>query len=264
MLFFPATNGGDSQAGAVELVCSSLGVMAANQSWWLEEKDRFKLHPSQSTGGRHESVTSRRFSPSWGSLQIDSDSTPLTLETPTRASPIKSLPWFPLLIINASELSWEVIAMCPWGVREAFLHMCMKSPIALGCHAFFLSMKASMCRVLLYTVALAFSFMWSSPPVCGGGYLIITNEKSWKPFSGNWRWHIEFQQEIRRGASLLTAEVDAGKPDTGFQEKKMCCCKHTLSLWLLLHIDPSSPGPQELMLKKQVLFCWFDNRLEIP
>lgn len=129
ILSISATNGGDSQTAAAELVWSSLGFVAANQRQRWEEKDRFKLHSSQSTGGRHESVTSHRFSPSWGSLQIDSDSTPLTLETSTRASPIKSLPWFLLLIINDSELSGELIGMCPWGFL-AYVHM--RSPFACG------------------------------------------------------------------------------------------------------------------------------------
>lgn len=97
------TNGGDSQTASPELAYSSPGVRAANQRLcW--EKACFKLHPSQSTWGAHESATSRRLYPRWGSSQIDSDSTPLTSETPTRASPIKSLLWFPLLIINAFEL----------------------------------------------------------------------------------------------------------------------------------------------------------------
>lgn len=111
LLSIPAANGGDSQIASPELVCSSLGVRAANQRLWWEERDGFKLHPSQSTGGAHESATSCRFSPSWGSLQINSDSTLLTSETPTRASPIKGLLWFPLLIINVSELS-DVVRVC--------------------------------------------------------------------------------------------------------------------------------------------------------
>lgn len=111
LLSIPDTNCGDSQTAVPELVCSSPGVIAANQRLRWEENDRFKLHPSLSTGGAHESVTSRRFSPSRGSLQIDTDSTPLTSETPTRASPIKSLLWFPPLIINASKLSRAVIGM---------------------------------------------------------------------------------------------------------------------------------------------------------
>ncbi len=119
LLSIPATNGGDSQTAVPELVCSSLGVRAANQRLWWEEKDGFKLHPSQSTGGAHESATSRRYSPSWGSLQIDSDSTPLTSETPTRASPIKSLLWFPLLIIMPLS-SAELWLVC---VCEAFWYM---------------------------------------------------------------------------------------------------------------------------------------------
>lgn len=126
LLSIPATNGGDSQTVVPELVFSSLGVRAANQRLWWEEKDGFKLHPSQSTGGAHESATSRRFSPSWGSLQIDSDSTPLTSETPTRASPIKSLLWFPLLIINASEFSEAVIGTCLWGFL-VHVHICASS-----------------------------------------------------------------------------------------------------------------------------------------
>lgn len=109
----PATNGGDSRTAIPELVCSSLWVRAANQGlWW--EKDSFKLHLSQSTGGAHESATSRRFPPSWGSLQIDSDSTPCTSEASTTASPIKSLLWIPLLIINVSELRGAVIGMRLW------------------------------------------------------------------------------------------------------------------------------------------------------
>lgn len=126
LLSIPAANGGDSQTAAPELVCSSLGVRAANQRLWWKEKDGFKLHPSQSTGGAHESATSRRFSPSWGSLQIDSDSTPLTSETPTRASPIKSLLWFLLLIINASELCGAVIGTCLWGFL-VHVHICVSS-----------------------------------------------------------------------------------------------------------------------------------------
>lgn len=180
LLSIPATNGGDSQTAVPELVCSSLGVRAANQRLWWEEKDGFKLHPSQSTGGAHESATSRRYSPSWGSLQIDSDSTPLTSETPTRASPIKSLLWFPLLIINASELGRAVIGVCLWGFLVHAL-ICVSTIFArlCGCKcAFFpFSRRASMCCVFSCTFAAVFSFMWSPPPVCGGGYLIITTEK---------------------------------------------------------------------------------------
>lgn len=93
---------GDSQTVIPKLVCFSLGLGVAHQELWRGEKDIFKLYPSQSTGGAHESATSRRFPQSWAGLLIDIDSTPLTFETPNRASPIKSFLWFFLLIINVS------------------------------------------------------------------------------------------------------------------------------------------------------------------
>lgn len=184
LLSVPATNGGDSQTAVPELVCSGLGVRAANQRLWWEEKDGFKLYPSQSTGGAHESATSRRFSPSWGSLQIDSDSTPLTSETPTRASPIKSVLWFPLLIINGSELGRAVIGTCLQGFL-VHVHISVSSIFARCCapkHAclsffFFFFRIVPMCSAFSRTFTAVFSFMWSPPPVCGGCYLVITTER---------------------------------------------------------------------------------------
>lgn len=154
LLSIPATNGGDSQAAVPELACSSLGVRAGNQRLWWEGKDSFKLNSSQSTGGAHESATSRRFSPSWGSLQIECDSTLLTSETPTRASPIKSLIWFPLLIINAYELGRDVIGKCLWDVL-VHVHICKSSICACHCgckcvRAFFFQGSAHVLCLFMY------------------------------------------------------------------------------------------------------------------
>lgn len=238
LLSIPATNGGDSQTAVPELVCSSLGVRAANQRLWWEEKDGFKLHPSQSTGGAHESATSRRFSPSWGSLQIDSDSTPLTSETPTRASPIKSLLWFPLLIIDASELDRAVIGTC-LRLLGARMRSC-----ECVCSLLWLEMCVCVCvcACKLFVVVFCFEsvhvlclFMCIR---CGVSFHAVSTsclwwwlpyKHNWKAItrlSGNWRCHIEFQQEIWRGASLFTAEVDAGKSETVFQEK--CVAANTV------------------------------------
>lgn len=62
IMHYTCLNSGDSQITIPELACSSLGARAANQRLWWEQKDSFKLHPSQSTAGAHESVTSCHFS----------------------------------------------------------------------------------------------------------------------------------------------------------------------------------------------------------
>ena len=242
LLPIPAPNGGDSQTAAPELVCSSLGSGAANQKLRWEKKDGFKLHPSQSTGGAHESATSRRFSPSGGSLQIDSDSTPLTSETPTRASPIKSLLWFPLLIINATELSGAVIGMCLWGFL-AHEHVCVSSMFPPQCGRklvwFVLPGPPSMCFSFSCTFTLEFYFMW-----CLCWWLPHNHDwKAIKRLFGNWRCHIGFQQETRRGVAVLTAEVDAGNSET-VSRKDAFYCEHCLSLWLLHKhwSGPRTPG----------------------
>lgn len=52
----------------------------------------------------------------------------------------------------------------------------------------------------------------------------LLHNLSWETvecLSGNWRWHIEFQKETRRGAALLAAEEHAGKLETVFQEKRV-------------------------------------------
>lgn len=80
----------------------------------------------------------------------------------------------------------------------------------------------------------------------------LPHNHNWKAItrlSGNWRCHIGFQQEIRRGACLFAADVDAGKPETAFQEKNVLL--QTLSLWLLSkHWSVSrTPGALQLLIK---------------
>lgn len=167
---------------------------------------------------------SRRFSPSWESLQIDSDSTPLTSETPTRASPIKSLLWFPLLIINASELSGAVMGSCLWGFL-AHVHIYVSAVLTCCCGSmcrsafFFKSMREYMWCFLFMDIHGSFEFHVVSASCLWQWLPHNRNWKAIKRLPGNWRWHIEFQQEIWRGASFFTAEVDSGKAETVFQEK---------------------------------------------
>lgn len=188
-----------------ELVCSSPGAKAANQGLWWEERDGLKLHPSQSTGGAHESVTSRRFFPrAGGSLQIDSDSTPLTSETPSRASPIKSLLWFPLLIINAPELDRPVRHVWLGGFLGTCTRLCERG-VRLSLWCLCLARRHRGARFH----AVSTSCLWRCLPP-NHDFRPITS------LTGNPRCHIGFQQDIRRGASLLTAETAAGKAGTLF------------------------------------------------
>lgn len=265
LLSVPYTNCGDPQTAVPELVHSSLGVRAANQRLRWEENVRFKLHPPQSTGGAHESVTSRRFSQSRGSLQIDSDSTPLTSETSTRASPIKSLLWFPALIINASELSRAVIGT--W-LSSTCTHLCEGAhllDVAVPSATFFTYVCISTKKAHVSA-----SFSLRCPVSCGVRLLFVlvvtspSQVKAIKRLTGNWCWHIEFLQETWRGAPLFTAEVDAGKPEMAFREKKKCCCKHRLSLLtstltlIRLHLDCRGS-----LLKAQKLHRCHDYRLQV-
>lgn len=78
----------------------------------------------------------------------------------------------------------------------------------------------------------------------------LPHNHDWKAITwlfGNWRCHIGFQEETRRGVSLYAAEVDAGKRQ--FSRKNVLL--QTLSPWLLhKHWSGSrTPGVLQLFIK---------------
>lgn len=127
--------------------------------------------------------------------------------------------------------SGAVIGMCPWGVL-VHAHISVNSIFSRrGACAFFQGECPCVVPFFMY-IHRSVVFRVASTSFS------VVAVKAQTHLPGNWRCHIGFQQEIRRGASLLLPRYMPGKLWIILLEECVCPCDFCTSIGLVpKHLD---------------------------